>query len=170
MLILEYAVVAFFAIGLTVVAISIVEWWLHRYLLHEWEGTAGFESHGQHHVEFKGKDYSRPEHQHVDESFGLPPSLFIKVTLGALLTGILMGYLTGYWIVIPVCTTGTTFFYLVCLGLLHKWVHQPKGRWFEKTSLFKYLSRCHQVHHANPGTNFCILLPFVADRMLRTYQ
>ena len=44
-------------------------------------------------------------------------------------------------------------------------MHDPKGRWFAKTAVYRFLARNHYLHHRFPGRRFNVVLPF-ADHLL----
>ncbi len=52
---------------------------------------------------------------------------------------------------------------------LHREMHDPRGRWFSRTRVFKYLRDYHERHHDHPGSNFNAVLPGM-DWLFGTYR
>ena len=59
--------------------------------------------------------------------------------------------------------------YQVSYEYLHYCMHVPRGRWFERTSAFKWIDAHHLQHHRKHNTNLNIVLP-IADFLLGTRQ
>ncbi len=52
---------------------------------------------------------------------------------------------------------------------IHREMHDPAGRWFANTRVYRYLRDYHERHHAHPGSNFNVVLPGV-DWLFGTYR
>ncbi len=152
--------------GLSSFALSaFVEWFLHAKLLHGKEGVPPHESHAKHHGLHSGSQFVSA---HEGESYGLGNLMFALVVGGISLLCGLAALQVGNQVVFWAGMLASAAYFQL-LGFVHKRVHEPRaGGWFEKTALFNHLSRCHQVHHANDRLYFCIVAPFIADRVMRT--
>ena len=59
--------------------------------------------------------------------------------------------------------------YYVIYEYLHCSMHNPSGRWIERTGLFRFLNSHHRLHHGHWRVNFNVVLP-VGDRIFRTLR
>ena len=159
---------------LALVVNSIVEWIIHAKILHAHDGPPA-EDHGGHHTVHQGVRYKKQPAApskwilQLDPDYGVAPMVFRYIISGMTALSLIAGWLTGHYLLVPIISVMTTATYFYLFGVVHRRVHVPiKGGWFEGTVLYRYLDRMHQVHHARGDRNFCILLPFIADWLLRT--
>ncbi len=157
---------------------SIVEWCLHKYVLHQ-----------------RISWYSRPYHAHAevhhsvfgpDATYHLQPgqdkwiitmawwSVFALVPLGTVpfaLCALSIAWLVGWpeaWMIILTGALVIALYY-GAYERLHYCMHAPKGRWFERTWLFRWLNGHHLLHHQHEGgANYCVVFPF-ADLTFGTW-
>jgi len=50
--------------------------------------------------------------------------------------------------------------YFYAYDILHHYMHDPRDRWVERTSWFKWLNGHHVLHHKYMGHNFNTVFPF----------
>jgi len=158
-----------------VVYASVTEWCLHRYVMHQPVGwfTYPYKAHAlTHHGLFSGLNYhmlgTRNKNK-VRMAWWNGP---IIITLGIIPFFIVMmifylyGWESGAWMIL-----GSGIFisigYFAAYEYFHWCMHVPKGRWFEKTWLFRWFNGRHILHHRFPGMNFNVVLP-IADYLFGT--
>ena len=152
-----------------IVYASFFEWTLHRFVMHRpiLGFTYPYRSHGiTHHTIFgSGKNYHL-----IDEStrkivtmawWNAPVLLAVNAP-----AGILAAYLAHtWWAMIPFI--GAIAAYYAVYEYFHWCMHVPGPRWFQGTSLFKWVDRHHRLHHLEPNRNLNVVFP-LADFVLRT--
>lgn len=81
--------------------------------------------------------------------------------------GILAIWLPFYWPV-ALTITLTIALYFCAYEYLHWCMHDPKGRWFEGTRLFRWIDDHHHGHHEKMHKNFNVVLPLM-DLLTKTF-
>lgn len=160
------------AIGITtflagIVYASFAEWVIHRNMMHRpiFGYRHFYVGHAQvHHAKYQANEaYWLGERPPVDLTFApwaMPfPSLFHAPALVAI----------GVWISIPAAVGPLVAFilYQATYEYFHFCMHVPKGRWFEKTQVFRFMNEHHYQHHRKASTNLNVVLP-LADLILGT--
>jgi hypothetical protein len=153
---------------------SFEEWLMHRYLMHRiflgWK--APFRSHTLIHHHLFGADErdhldthaegEKEQHKHHIR-FAFTYSV-ICLSTATLMAMALQG-LSG----LPVCwgILAASGLYYVLYEYGHWCMHVPQQRWFERTSLFRWLDAHHRAHHRTYVKNLNVVVP-LADSILHT--
>ncbi|HEX8851273.1 MAG TPA: hypothetical protein VF761_17235 [Gemmatimonadaceae bacterium] len=156
------------------VVTSAFEYFPHRWVMHSRQlarrvGSARlaeeFESHATlHHGRFFGP-----------RSFTTcadPAARYVSIDTGAL-------YMLGktWWVWLPLAAVsligaGVLAAFFAAHGALwtavHREMHYPSGRWFARSSAYRFWHRYHETHHDRHGTNFNVLCPGF-DHLFGTY-
>src|SRR5205814_6482138 len=77
-----------------------------------------------------------------------------------------VAWLTGSWWVLAGAVPAFACYY-GAYEYLHWCMHVPRGRWFQRTRVFRWIDRHHRIHHLVPSRNLNVVLP-IADFILRT--
>jgi hypothetical protein len=147
------------------IIMSFIEFFAHRYLMHKrtlphviYKFIPGLNRLFQNHaVLHHGRYYKVFNHE--DDPQGRQIS--IRLDLWAPLIGGPLVWALTY----PLSPLiGPAFVTVVVLhhfawNLIHNEMHNPKPRWFGKTSFFKFFARYHWMHHKYPGKNYNIIFP-----------
>ncbi|HET6202788.1 MAG TPA: sterol desaturase family protein [Planctomycetota bacterium] len=148
---------------------SLFEWTLHRYLMHRpLLLRYPYRTHAlTHHRLFRADSsyfLSRKEDAHdVSFAFWNAPLL---IGLHAPLLW-LLGRASGWPVLVPGLLAMSAYYALY--ESLHWCMHVPKGRWFERTAVFRWLSAHHRAHHLHHDTNLNVVLP-LADILFGTLR
>lgn len=140
------------------VVFSYLEYAGHRSLLHKmrmanrlnskWLRTICINHMKLHH----GSDFDHKHPQKDDD----PVMLAVTgIVVMALPTAVLHHFL-------PHCAYALIAFgmaYAILAHLVHQEFHNQTGAFYSRNAYFRYLKRCHRLHHEQPGTNFNVILP-----------
>ena len=176
---IQILIVIFGVIAVATVSISYAsffEWFLHKYVMHG--KPFGFKyaykgHHETHHVIFgAGKTYELKNHAENKRQLNkktIPMAWWNWIVLLIFaVSPVIPIWLTVFSMWWPVIITATVFLlYYITYEYFHWCMHDPTGRWFEKTFWFIWINRHHNLHHKNPKTNLNVVLPF-ADWLLGT--
>lgn len=147
------------------VAMSFIEYALHRWVMHQRLGFNGFTL----------EQHARLHHGRYYKNFDADPDCSAK-HVGLLLN-------PGYCLLMGLPLWGPLLLWSVPLGLamaavimahaaawssLHWEMHERGGAWFAGTAAFSFLSRYHRMHHRRPRVNFNVVLPLF-DFVCGTY-
>lgn len=133
--------------------LSMIDWTIHRYILHSGIETKIRQEHRIHHLAHEGKIYT---------DIGLTFSIYEGLVIAgvSILPVLLIAKLTNFTIL----TAGLLHICFVLAGVgIHNYAH---GRCHQRTAagVFKLplpsmicnvLQKHHEKHHSNPNTNFC---------------
>ncbi|MDP3962323.1 MAG: fatty acid hydroxylase [bacterium] len=158
---------------------SFPEWMVHRYVMHrvfcffKYKFKYPFERHAiVHHQTFKA-DVSyelnnHPPEKQEENQITIPMAWWNGPVLIAIasLPFVGMKILNVPWSVVISTTAGIAAYYAT-YEYIHWCMHKPLNRWFERTSLYKWINGHHRRHHEKMGTNFNVVLP-LADFCLGT--
>lgn len=154
---------------LAVMYTSLVEWLLHRYVMHQplWGFTYPFKTHAQtHHRVFRADDsyhLKKEEDKHtIPMKWWNGPVLVFAATLPAVPISLALHQWSIVIIVGLVCAA-----YYGAYEYIHWCMHLPKKRMVERSGVFFRLNGHHLLHHRYMYRNFNVVLPF-ADLMLGT--
>lgn len=154
------------------VFMSLVEHQVHAKLMHRKPKfflfknvrarTKIFTSHSlEHHVQYREEFHDEPLPPGEDRGIRLNPREGLIESLPFAL------------VLAPFTTIGAIMFPIVVVlhhltwNFVHLEMHQPKGRFFGTTRLFKQLARHHYLHHRYPAKNFNVFL-LVGDYVFGT--
>ena len=153
-----------FAVAL--VYANLFEYAFHRWLMHRLHGFVKRE-HMIHHGIFRG-DHRYHVLRSEDRQFILFEWWQGPVIIGA--------HLPPFWAIGAITGRPVWWLGLLALGVyyaayeyLHWCMHNPCNRSIERTALFRYLDRNHQLHHSQLRINFNVVAPF-ADLVFGTLQ
>ncbi len=152
---------------------SLIEYAAHRWPMHSrpfvrrfpflWRT---FEAHAVlHHGRFYRKDFSydadpAANHINIDLSIGFNvlglAIVWVPLLLVSPLGGLTLAAVAGL--------------HALVWSVVHREMHDAKGRWYASNAYFRYLAAYHHTHHLNPGTNFHAVLPPLWDVVFRTYR
>jgi sterol desaturase/sphingolipid hydroxylase (fatty acid hydroxylase superfamily) len=146
------------ALVLSVLVGSIVGYFVHRAIHHEWAGPL-YRGHMEHHLEIYPKGRLTSDKYTIAKWYNSGPVLFtpaalLVITLGALVCWVLGGSL---WLF------GTFSVGLVAFGLVNDYVHDSfhlRRHWLHRFSFYKPLRRQHFEHHNDMTKNFGIVVMF----------
>ena len=147
---------------------SFFEWTLHKYVMHGvlLKGYA-YDAHDQvHHKVFDADHHYHlqdTEKAHIVTMAWWNGPVLILLNAPAPL---LVAWLTGSWWVLPGAMIGFVSYYCA-YEYLHWCMHVPRGRWFQRTRVFRWIDRHHRIHHLEPMRNLNVVLP-IADFLMRT--
>jgi hypothetical protein len=148
---------------------SFFEWTLHRFVMHRpfLTFTYPFRSHAiTHHGTFGPTDtyhLADQEQSHlVTMAWWNGPALLVMNAPA----GLLVAWLSGSWWA-ALAFMSTLAAYYAAYEYLHWCMHVPGPRWFQGTSLFRWVDRHHRLHHLKHKRNLNVVLP-IADFILRT--
>lgn len=169
-------VAALVTLTVGVIFASIFEWILHKYVMHRPLGKFDYpyRAHDRTHHRVFEADHTYHLGNRADKAHLIRMAwwnCFILVPL-ATVPFLLVAYLLLWAPVEVVWTIAATGFvisagyYAVYEGI-HWCMHNPKGRWIERTALFYFIDRHHRLHHHNDATNLNVVFPF-ADLLLGT--
>jgi hypothetical protein len=151
---------------------SLVEYLLHRWPMHSRAFARRFpwlrDEFYRHAVLHHGHYYNQKFERCAD-----PAARYISVDLSPLFNVIGLS-----WVWLPL-------FYFAPLGgtvlacfimthavlwtFIHREMHEPAGRWFCLTDLFRYWRNYHKVHHDHPNKNYNVVCPG-ADWLFGSYR
>jgi hypothetical protein len=154
------------------VFMSLAEYALHRWPMHSKAFATrfrpawpAFERHARlHHGRFYREFAHDPDPVAKYVNIDLDPGFSLLAS--APVWGLL--YVAG-------CTTGAAVFagFVVAHALVwsavHREMHEPEGRWFSGTRLYRFWRSYHKTHHDHPSANFNVVLPG-ADHLFGTYR
>jgi hypothetical protein len=153
---------------------SFEEWLMHRYLMHRmflgWK--APFRSHTLIHHHIFGADESYHIDNHAEESkeehthhirFAFKYGVICLST--AALMAMALQSLSGLSVCWGILAASGLYYVLYEYG--HWCMHVPQQRWFERTSLFRWLDAHHRAHHRKYVKNLNVVVP-LADSILHT--
>lgn len=172
-----YAVVILGTVACGILNASLVEWLLHKFLMHRplWILRYPFEAHAQtHHRLFRADASYHCRDKTLEHK--IPMTWWngpVIVLLGSIplylsaLPFVLTGLTACAWIVVGVGLLVSTSYYGT-YEYLHWCMHLPKARQLEKSALFQRLNGHHILHHRYPSKNFNVVLP-LADILFRTF-
>jgi hypothetical protein len=158
-------------ISVVVLAVALMyanffEYALHRWLMHRLHGFVKRE-HMLHHDIFRG-DHRYHVSRSEDRDFILfewwQGPVIVASHFPALWT---IGVFTGWPVVWPGSIALAAYF--AAYEYLHWCMHNPRNRAVERTALFRYLDRNHQLHHGKPRINFNVVFP-LGDLLFGTLQ
>ncbi len=175
---------------LSLIYASHFEWTLHRYVMHRplWFFMYPFRAHQEtHHKIYKSDEsyhYAPDRFDRIVKALGLeikPDDKKITMALWNGLVIITFGPLPFYFVAyvfwdvwnleilltLILTSAATCIGYYCTYEYLHACMHDPTGRWFEKTWLFRRINGHHILHHRYMGKNFNVVLP-LADLLLGT--
>ncbi len=159
-----------FSLLFSLLFLSAMEYVFHRWPMHNAPfvrrtglGKGSFENHAVlHHGRFYKQFVNDPD----------PAAKHVGVSLepGFLLLGLSPVWVTLY-LISP--TLGLTLAAALVLHgtvwtAVHAEMHDPKGRWWSRTPLYRFWRSYHKRHHENPGSNFNVLVPLF-DFVFGTY-
>ena len=166
-----------FIVIITIPYSSIMEWLLHKYVMHRpvkiwtpwrtYKFLYPFEAHAMvHHTIFKSDDsYHLKEDKH---KFTIPMAWWngpVLATLGST-PFVLLSLFVGTWVV-EITAWITIFGYYCTYEYIHWCMHLPKKRTVEETDLFCGRNGHHLLHHRYMDRNFNVVLP-IADWLFGT--
>ena len=155
-----------FIFAAALVYANLFEYALHRWLMHRLHSFVKRE-HMLHHGIFRG-DHCYHVSRAEDRQFILFEWWQGPLTIGS--------HLPVFWA--TGAATGRPVWWLGLLALgvyyaayeyLHWCMHNPCNRLVERTALFRYLDRNHQIHHSQLRANFNVVAPF-SDLVFRTLR
>ncbi len=151
---------------------SFPEWVLHRYVMHRVFNFFGFKfrypfnSHAMiHHQIFKADQsyelknhYPRDQQSHQET---IPMAWWNGPVLIAIMSlpFLAMIFIDVPWFMVISIILGIACYYCA-YEYIHWCMHKPKGRWFERTWIYKWIKDHHRRHHAHMNrNNFNVVLP-----------
>lgn len=164
----QYALWNLAGFGGALVANSFVEWAVHRWIMHKPNRIIpyGYLHMTSHHATFgSGRTYVAIDDDMLEHgiaftwreyvlfpAFCLALYAPVELLVGRpLLPGALLAVFVG----------------LVAFDALHSRFHAPKGSWLERTRVYRFLNRHHQLHHERVWRNFNVVVP-LADLVMGT--
>ena len=187
----------FYTGALIYVIVSFLEWYIHRYLMHEttnpiinqinyifkWvyfkiHGYKQTESHVNHHKIVKNDGVVDEEDDGMLYSAAhIPVTTIVGFAIYYCITN-LIGYrhtAKEYMIVLGLFG-GVSYGYYLLWNILHPAYHEHGDPWFrtrlQGNGLYKFLRKYHMIHHMNKGDdkcNFNIILPGF-DHLMGTFR
>ncbi len=149
---------------------GLFEYAFHRWVLHHPWGLLSYpyQVHAHlHHRVFHGDATYHVQHE---EDRGL---ILFEWWQGPLLLAVHAPVVLGLQVAsgVPVFWGGMTAFavYYGIYEYLHWCMHNPAGRWVERTRAFQFLDAHHRLHHGRWRTNFNVVLP-IGDVMFGTFR
>mgnify|MGYP000552978113 CR=1 FL=1 len=146
------------------VAVSLVEYFGHRSVLHEGRLSLG-KDHITHHKYFArdflagGEEVAFYDQYWVRFAFGLVWPLPVALPLL-----FLIGWVPA---AVLVATAGL---HAVLWQRLHNEMHRPKTGWLQRTAYFRFIRDFHLVHHLKSRTNYAFVFAPLWDRVFGTYR
>jgi hypothetical protein len=150
------------------VAMSFVEHFAHRHLMHRkgfidrWFPMIYHRHAIQHHRTYYKVFNPEPDDfgRKLNIRFEILPSLPIALVWAALLF--------PFSKVSASMVLAAIFAHHALWNLVHEEMHDPKGRFFSKWGIYRFLARYHWMHHTYPGKNYNVVLP-LADYVWGTH-
>lgn len=154
-----------------IILMSFIEYVAHRWFMHNkhlgkiWKGLHPiFEKHTMlHHRRFYRifDDEPDPAAKYINLKFDTASHVAGALPLAAL-----------FWLISP--ALAITFLVVIALhaqlwNFLHSEMHIPKGAWFSKFGVYKYLRDYHECHHDHPNKNYNVVIPLM-DFVFGTYR
>ena len=151
------------------VFVSLVEYHIHRYLMHDKKLPEGvyernpyllevYTAHAiRHHREYyKEFDY---EPDAVGKTFNLLIARSDRVIITVLLIPL---FLLLLWVapIGAVILAAAAFLHNETWNIIHRQMHIPRDVFFKDWRVFHFLARYHFLHHQDNGKNFNVVLPF----------
>ena len=154
-------------------------WFMHRPIAARWPALTQFprlqwlwgivrHAYARHAVLHHGRHYGRsfersddPEAQHTS----------VDVTPAEMLVGLAPLWLPVFFFVSwtgGVILAMTFVAHGFAWGVLHREMHEPQGRWFATTRLYRFFRGYHAAHHAHVNRNFNAIFPLF-DHLFGTY-
>jgi len=147
---------------------SFIEYGAHRWVLHSNRFVSfAYDLHANtHHVLFQADETYHAQNDEMLQHIRFVPRdyvLFLLIT-------------TPIWIGAELLTQRplviggvlATLAGLQLFNSLHLYFHAPKGRWIERTRIFRYLKEHHRLHHSDTTKNLNVVMLPVADLFFGT--
>lgn len=155
----------------SVIVMSIVEYMVHRWLMHQPEMSRRFPFLRRVLVGHTSLHHGRFYKQFVNDPDPAAKYVNIEFDIFENLLWLSPFYILLYFID-PVASI--TFVVAIILhGLvwakLHTEMHEPTKGWLSRLSYFRYLRDYHYTHHLHPTKNFNAVLPPLGDWLFGTY-
>lgn len=161
---LEFAL----AFALTMLYGSVLEWIIHRHIMHSPRFSLPYRRHTvEHHSQRKapGRYCARPEEEaayHLFETSYMPVVWILNAPFYGLLylaggRGAFLGGLVG------------AAFYILAYEVLHWYMHCPHRCPFKGHGWFRFLSEHHRRHHKRSRINYNVVCP-LADLLFGTFS
>lgn len=156
-----------------VIHTSLFEWVYHRYWLHRpWLPPQMFTAHTLvHHQLCKHEDTFHVEEEEQEEALTFQwwggPILVAIIVLPWAAVAVIDRFSGIPWWPIVATVSVVAFLYYFAYEGFHYLMHKPSIPWIERTGMFKFMKKHHQLHHVYMGKNFNVVLPF-ADLVLGT--
>jgi hypothetical protein len=150
-----------FEILLSILIISITEWYLHKYHMHR-PGFINKISPGTYY------EHTKLHHGRYYKVFDYEPDPIGRITnimfkLGTSILTImpiaLIISLLSVQFAIILSIIG--FLDIVIWNTIHEEMHIPNNRFFSNWRIYKYLREHHRLHHKHPGKNFNVVIPLM---------
>ncbi len=164
-----YTIICTIYFVLLIVYASMLEWLLHRYVMHQPLGKFDypFKAHAiTHHVRFRA-DKTYTLETHPDDSNTIPmawwngpvlimlgtiPTIPLSYILGSIFGGVWLFYLIPAFIIA---------IYYGIYEYIHWCMHSPRNRLIERLSIYRSLNAHHLLHHRYPRMNFNVVFPII---------
>jgi hypothetical protein len=160
-----------------VVAMSFVEWAVHRWLMHlRW--LPGWVYRALPILSKVQKDHAIEHHHkyfkvfnHEPDPVGKDYNLRLKYWVSVVLSVPLWLSLGLFWTwEAAAACLAVILLHHAAWNLIHSEMHNPRPRrWLQSLSLYRYLARHHWMHHRYPGKCYNVVLPPLADLVMSTY-
>jgi hypothetical protein len=147
---------------LTIPFMSIVEYVVHRWMMHRETIFSGV--YVEHALEHHGKYYRRFNH----EPDPAGRELNLVISYWYLLIPAIPALMMARWSLQPAGMALGVALYLLAWNTLHSEMHDPRGRFFSRWRVYRYLRRYHYLHHRHVTRNFNATLPLGLDRLMGT--
>jgi hypothetical protein len=154
---------------LAILYASIVEWGLHRYVMHRpFLGFKyPFEAHAKiHHRIFKADDTYHLQDEKDKKTIPMAWWNWMLLVPASALPFMVLNIFIGHWIISAI-VGAVVLLYYCAYEYLHWCMHLPKKRSIERSGIFFRLNGHHLLHHRYMGKNFNVVLP-LADLFLGT--
>ena len=161
------------AVCIAIVQTSLFEWVYHRYWLHRpWLPPQMFTAHTLvHHQLCKHEDTFHVTEEEQEEAltfqwWGGP--VLVAIILSPWLLLAVFERVSGipWWPMVGAMAVVAFLYYFAYEGF-HYLMHKPSIPWIERTAMFRFMKKHHQLHHVYMGKNFNVVLP-LADLLLGT--
>lgn len=150
------------SIVLSIVALALVEYAGHRWLLHR--KSSGFgRDHIQHHKIFSLRFTDAPE-----EPAWYDP-VWIRGLFALVWSSVAMAPV-AVWISLPAALVfvGLSTTHGAVWQFIHNEMHRPTWGWLQRRAFFQFIREHHALHHHYPRTNYSFLFAPFCDRLFGT--